>query len=289
MSGPLTGFWIKSHSAILEDVTIATLPDTLWRRYHELKHLLAHDSTSGDLPSIKAIAFRLRVSEEQLLKELEELTLTSLVSKGECGYQLPFFVKEQEADSEAERKRRQREKALNSKACHDVVTKRDTERVEENIADQIEKAEKEPSQSEAPAASALVKQLTKVMTADLAEEDTESPDEAFWERMKTNRPDLSMNQVREKMESYCRNERLKITRSYAEAWVKREKTPLQKITPPPEKPKVKVDERDALRWRSEIYPDSAEIHPTALDFPFAKWPKQIQKEYLESKKVLPVS
>ena len=78
MSAPLTGFWIKSHSSILEDVTIATLKDILWRRYHELKHLLVHDTESGDLPEVKAIAFRLRVPETQLVEELARISHTTL-------------------------------------------------------------------------------------------------------------------------------------------------------------------------------------------------------------------
>jgi hypothetical protein len=97
-----------------------------------------------------------------------------------------------------------------------------------------------------------------------------------------------MEKVREKMESYCRENRKNITREYAKAWVKREKKPLEEI--PPEKPrKPKIDvalEEEAFRWRSQHYPDSMQVHPTSKTFPFKGWPKSLQDEYHSYKKSL---
>lgn len=122
MSAPLTGFWIKSHSAILEDVTIATLPDNLWRRYNELKHLLAHDATSGELPDVKAIAFRLRVLETQLVGELGELSELGLIGNEGDNYNLPHFAQEQSPDSVKDRVAKHRETKL-KRDCNEPVTK----------------------------------------------------------------------------------------------------------------------------------------------------------------------
>lgn len=40
-----------------------------------------------------------------------------------------------------------------------------------------------------------------------------------------------------------------------------------------------VDESEAFRWRSEAYPESLEVHPTASTFPFKSWPDSIKAEY----------
>lgn len=52
------------------------------------------------------------------------------------------------------------------------------------------------------------------------------------------------------------------------------------------KPKRKTDinEADAFAWRSEAYPESLEVHPTASTFPFKTWPESIRREYLDSRK-----
>jgi hypothetical protein len=49
------------------------------------------------------------------------------------------------------------------------------------------------------------------------------------------------------------------------------------------KPKSDIDEADAFAWRSQEYPDSLEVHPTASTFPFKTWPESVRREYLASK------
>jgi len=40
-----------------------------------------------------------------------------------------------------------------------------------------------------------------------------------------------------------------------------------------------IDESAAFRWRSERYPDSLEVNPTAETYPFRVWPDSIKSEY----------
>lgn len=136
MRGPLTGFWIKSHSSILQDVTFATLPDTLWRRHHELKLLVPHNAKTGELPEVKAISFLLRVPADQLVAELQQLVSLGLISNEGGGYQLPYFAEEQGPDSVKDRKSRQRERERLGKGSHTSVTNRDPEKKEKSRLDE---------------------------------------------------------------------------------------------------------------------------------------------------------
>jgi len=43
-----------------------------------------------------------------------------------------------------------------------------------------------------------------------------------------------------------------------------------------------VNEQEAFEWRCWVYPDSMLVHPTWNTFPFAKWPRSTQQEYLDS-------
>jgi hypothetical protein len=47
-----------------------------------------------------------------------------------------------------------------------------------------------------------------------------------------------------------------------------------------------VDESEAFRWRSERYPESLEVHPSPVTFPFAKWPDSIRSEYRNRNRTL---
>jgi hypothetical protein len=54
----------------------------------------------------------------------------------------------------------------------------------------------------------------------------------------------------------------------------------------PKKPTITsrlgVNEQEAFDWRCWVYPDSMLVHPTWNTFPFAKWPRSTQQEYLDS-------
>ena len=183
MTAPLIGFWIKSHSAILENVTIATLPDNLWRRFHELKLLVAYDSPSGDLPQVKDISFRLRVPETQLVDELGKLAALGLIlvmTDVEGCYRLPHFREEQSPDSEAKRKRRQREKERKSPERHEDVTIRDTDKRIEDETRLEKKHQRDIAQGE-PALTSHeggLKQLPKRIAKPLPDEDPDFM--SFW-------------------------------------------------------------------------------------------------------------
>ncbi len=97
------------------------------------------------------------------------------------------------------------------------------------------------------------------------------------------RPDVEIQSVKAKWEGYCRDQRIKMTRDHATAWVKREKSPLSNTQTPPAKPlRARINETDAFRWRSETYPESLDIHPTAASCPTSKWPDSIRREYRKS-------
>lgn len=210
----MRGFWIKSHVAILNDRKIASLPDNLWRRYNELKHLLPHDAKSGDLPEVRAIAFQLRIPESQLSEELKELENQGLIMRDGDNYILPNFCEEQAADSNAERKRRQREKEQMSRKSHDAVTIGDTEREKERSEQKEEsRADESPM--------AVLAAATDVVVSNCTEAD--EPDEAFWERMRQLRSDLNINREIEAMKQYLnkKGDTRGITRRFAGAWIRR--------------------------------------------------------------------
>lgn len=259
MSAPLTGFWIKSHSAILENVTLATLPDNLWRRYQELKHLLAHDATSGELPTVNEIAFRLRVLESQLSEELNELEGRGLIIQEGINFILPNFCEEQAADSDAIRKRRQREKEQRSRNSHDAVTNRDTERVEQKDESRAD----EPPMAVLAAASDMV--VSNCTEAD-------EPDDAFWERQKLQRPDLNINREIEAMNRYLhkKGDTRGITRRFAKSWIKGASREVK----PPRRAKQKKVEAIPVMTPEEDERNRIEGH---------KYFKEIQRQLKEEK------
>ncbi len=141
ITGPLRGFWIKLHESILVDVDIALLSDTLWRRLIELKLLLGHDHSSGVLPSVRVIAYRLHKSEAEIVEQLNELASLGLIVISGTSYSLPYFCEEQGPDSSAERVARHREKVRNSQPCNDTETIRYTEREKELDKERTDKTD----------------------------------------------------------------------------------------------------------------------------------------------------
>ena len=146
---PLTGFWIKFHTSILENVDIAMLPDNLWRRLAELKLILGHDHPSGDLPSVREIAFRLRIDDSVILREMEELLERGLIARQDDRYNLPNFREEQGADSIAERVARHRGKKRHEAPCNDDETIRYTERKKERLEQKDQNTESAPPSGDA--------------------------------------------------------------------------------------------------------------------------------------------
>lgn len=138
LAPPLTGFWIKLRCDTLKSRVHHSLSDTLYRRYIDLNLYLGHDADSGILAPIEDIAFELRLDPTSLKSELEELRRLGLLTHDGASYALPNFIEEQSADSDKDRKARQREKERSNKGGHVPVTFRDTER-EERVEEIIEK------------------------------------------------------------------------------------------------------------------------------------------------------
>jgi hypothetical protein len=234
------------------------------------------------LPTIEEIQWKTHASDIQVLNEdLEALREKGILDHDGKYLIYPNIVEEGEPDSAKERKARQRQNDRLSRNGHGPVTICDPERGD------VERKDKDQNREEevlVTAPAVLVGDLAKQLTASTNGESSDVPDEVFWERMKHLRPELFMERVREKLETYCRENRKKLTREYAEAWVKREKTPLEEITPiKPKKPKIDVAfEEAAFKWRSEHYPDSLAParHPTWKTLPFKDWPTETQKEFL---------
>ena len=72
-------YWIKAWHEILDDPKMGRLPNNLWRRFFECCLLAGEmgyeddDEMNGRLPSVGDMTWRLRIDEETLLTELEEL------------------------------------------------------------------------------------------------------------------------------------------------------------------------------------------------------------------------
>jgi hypothetical protein len=129
-------YFIKLYDDILDDHKMGPLPDHLWRRAIEI-FLLANRARNRDgveegyLPSLDEMAWTLRTTPEQLVAELEELHQATnkeerpIVQCMDGRWFVTQFAARQEAVSDAERKRRQRERdrvALYSShdQCHEA-------------------------------------------------------------------------------------------------------------------------------------------------------------------------
>lgn len=106
----MAGYWIKLYQEILDDRKMCQLSDHLYRRCIEL-FLLAgdQDDSSGVLPPIEDIAWRLRTNEEQLLADLQELAKTGIISNQNGAWVVTNFAKRQAPVEPDERMRRCRE------------------------------------------------------------------------------------------------------------------------------------------------------------------------------------
>lgn len=282
---PMSGHWIKLHTEILNNRVYSTLPQNLFELAIKLKLVMGMTPKDHVLPPLEDIGFKIRRTDtDVLLKEMEELQRRGILDHDGKNWILPNIVEEGAADSPKVRQARHRENERLSRSGNDHVTNRDPERQEIERSEQDKTRAEEDTESVSAASADLFGDLAKSLTASLDGGSPNFPDDAFWERQQLLRPDLHMEKVREKLEIYCRKNRKKLTREYAEAWVKREKTPLEEITPfKPKKPKIDVAfEEEAFKWRSVHYPDSIDParHPTWKTLPFKDWPTETQKEFL---------
>ncbi len=77
--------WIRLSLDILDDPTVALLPDTQWRVLVELYLLAGYQADYGALPDLAHMAWRMRIKEDALLESLQSLEKVHLATRKEDG------------------------------------------------------------------------------------------------------------------------------------------------------------------------------------------------------------
>jgi len=104
-------YWIKLYHEILDDAKMGRLPDRLWRRAIELFLMAGEEHDGGNLPSLADMAWRLRLDDDVLLNDLQELAQVNIVTQRDDGsWFVTNFAERQGAMGDAERQRRYRER-----------------------------------------------------------------------------------------------------------------------------------------------------------------------------------
>ena len=101
-------YWIKLYHEILDDPKMGRLPDNLWRRTTELFLIAGDLDAEGYLPSVGDMAWRLRLDEDALESELQELAAVSIVEQRDGQWLVTNFAKRQAPVDNAERQSRYR-------------------------------------------------------------------------------------------------------------------------------------------------------------------------------------
>lgn len=99
------GRWIRLYLRVLDDPKVQTLSDANFRTWVNL--LLVAGADDGALPSLRDIAFKLRLPEKEAKKRMEALIAARLVDRTDTGF-VPHDWDEMQfrSDGSAERMRR---------------------------------------------------------------------------------------------------------------------------------------------------------------------------------------
>ncbi len=131
-----SNYWIKFFHETLNDPKMGRLPDNLWRRYWECCLMTSERQGHGRLPALPDIVWRLRVEEQTLRGEFEQMEQIGLLAfvadRLEDYWIVVNFAERQSKMSAAERKRQQREREKKREYFgprHEPVTKRDIEKM----------------------------------------------------------------------------------------------------------------------------------------------------------------
>jgi hypothetical protein len=103
-------YWVKLYIEILDDHKMGMLPDKLYRRVIELFLLAGEQDKEGELPTVESMAWRLRLSEEELENDLKALQAKKIVMLYNKKWIVTKFAERQAPVSDAERMRRLRER-----------------------------------------------------------------------------------------------------------------------------------------------------------------------------------
>jgi hypothetical protein len=123
-----TRYWIKLYHEILDDPKMGRLSDTLFRRTIELFLIAGDFDREGELPALADISWRLRLPEDTLKTEMEELRSLGILTLADSGdWIVTHFNQRQSAEPPSKRMRRYREALQTHKSRYDPVTKRNAD------------------------------------------------------------------------------------------------------------------------------------------------------------------
>ena len=146
------GYWIKYYTEILDDPKMALQDDHTWRRISELFLLAGKLDRGGQLPGTAEIAWLLREADGQRMQaDLEHIAQIGIIRETEGGWLVVRFEERQDAASDAERKKAQRERDQRKEYTrHNAVTKRDVDTESESETEE-KRGEREGERAPAPA------------------------------------------------------------------------------------------------------------------------------------------
>lgn len=130
--------WIKLYVEILDDMKLGPLPVWLKWRFVELLLVAAESDENGTLPPVTQTAWRLRVSEDDLLKSLGALREIGVVSLEGDRWKVTNFEKRQAAMTSTERVQEYRKRTGN-----DTETKRSVKGNETDVTDSSSSSDSE--------------------------------------------------------------------------------------------------------------------------------------------------
>jgi len=119
-------YWIKLYHEILYERKIATLEDRLWRRMIECFLMAGELNQEGNLPSLVDMAYLLRMSEEDLETDLNELIRIGILEYRDESYFVKNFQKRQAPMEKAEYMRRMREERQREEARQNLPELQDS-------------------------------------------------------------------------------------------------------------------------------------------------------------------
>lgn len=102
-------YWLKLYHEILDDPKLAKQPDRLWRRIIECFLLAGDNNKKGELPKLSDMAWRLRMKDDELEKDLQALSKLSVVKKIKDKWIVRKFEERQRARTPAERTKAHRD------------------------------------------------------------------------------------------------------------------------------------------------------------------------------------
>jgi DnaD/phage-associated family protein len=113
--------WIKLYIEILDDPKVGMMPDWAFRSFIQFLLVARETNKDGLLGPVAALAWRLRSSEDDVLKSLRTMEQIGIVADTPDGWLMINFAKRQASIDGAERVRQSRER---KRVSNEEVTKR---------------------------------------------------------------------------------------------------------------------------------------------------------------------